>query len=598
MFINYQMARVIEIPKFIIQNITTILPCPIKACPLIQSVINNSLSSVHSRHNEISMLLLLFVYFFLLFLTGYVSMLHRYNQRSVVQLVMDTKKPSEYTNAILVYLSKLDSLQHLVSNGNFYISYDNQEFRLTSTIIGRFFVSNDHTMVIEFYSHVQKADKIRDVLDKIYLAFQKRGQPQSVYIPFRAGNRHRIQFMQKSFESDISLDELEVEENEISTKQIRFYIEHPEWYQKKSLPHTLGVLIHGPSSCGKTAYAKAIANESGRHVILISSDSSITEQQLNSLLFDEEIIVYDKRTKMEQYQIIPFEERLYVFEDFDRITKKKMKMFKERLNSVLQSSERFIIFTAENIDKIDSELFNAGRIDVCVDLGTCSVSKIVNMVQEFYDLEDDLDEWSETLVGGVLTPGEVHEILLRHPTDSSRGMLEFGFAFEKVSMESQTEVNESLDQLVFTGTNEPITIESIPIEAIQSEKEVNSSLDIQKEIQKEIDLNASEDFKKELVIMDSNSDSSLPSDDELFDEHPLTASQFLQRVVEAEIKQVIELPDLSCKNDSYANLVKKSIPSYISKLTDKTVSVEKVEKDCNSLESSVILDDFFQVKRS
>jgi hypothetical protein len=594
------MARVIEIPKFIIQNITKILPCPIKECPLIKSVVNHSFSLVQSRQNEISMLLLLFIYFFLLFLTGYVSMLHRYNQRSVVQLVMDTKKPSEYTNAILIYLSKLDSLQHLVCNGNFYISYDNQEFRLTSTIIGRFFVSNDHTMVIEFYSHVQKADKIRDVLDKIYLAFQKRQQPQSVYIPFRSGNRHQIQFMQKSFESDMSLDLLEVEQNEISTKQIRFYIEHPEWYQKKSFPHTLGVLIHGPSNCGKTSYAKAIANESGRHVILISSDSSITEQQLDSLLFDEEIIVYDKSTKMEQYQIIPFEERLYVFENLDRITKKKMSMFRERLNSVLESSERFIIFTAENINKIHPQLFTAGRIDVCVDLGTCSVSKIVNMVQEFYDLEDHLEEWSETLVGGILTPGEVHEILLRHPTDSSRGMLEIGFAFEKVSMESQTEVKESSDQLVFTGTNEPISVETcntIPIESIEIEKEVNSSL----EIQKEIDLNVSEDFKKELVIMDFNSDSSLPSDDELFDEHPLTTSQFLQRVVKAEIKEVIELPDLSSKNDSYADLVKKSIPSYISKLTDKKVSVEKVQKvenDGNTLESSVILDDFFQVKRT
>jgi len=448
--------------------------------------------------------------------------------------------------------------------------------------------------VIEFYSHVQKAEKIREVLDKIYLAFQKRGQPQSVYIPFRAGKRHRIQFMQKPFESDMSLDILEVEQNEISTKQIRFYIEHPEWYQKNSFPHTLGVLIHGPSSCGKTAYAKAIANQSGRHVILISSNSSITEQQLDSLLFDEEMIVYDKRTKMEQYQIIPFEERLYVFEDFDRITKKKMKMFKERLNSVLESSERFIIFTAENIDKIDPELFNAGRIDVCVDLGTCSVSKIVDMVQEFYEMDDHLDEWSKTLAGGVLTPGEVHEILLRHPTDCSRAMQEIGFAFEKVSMESQTEVNESSDQLVLSGTNEPITVESIPIEPIQIEKEINSSL----EIQKDIDLNASEDFKKELVIMDFNSDDSLPSDDEVFDEHPLSTSQFLQRVVEAEIKQVIELPDLSSKNDSYANLIKKSIPSYISKLTDKKLSVEKVEKDGNTLESSVILDDFFQVKRA
>jgi len=544
------------------------------------------------------MLLLLFVYLFLLFLTGYVSMVHRFNQRSVVQLVMDTKKPTEYTNAILMYLSKLDSLQHLVSNGNFYISYDNQEFRLTPTIIGRFFVSNDHTMVIEFYSHVQKADKIRDVLDKIYLAFQKRGQPQSVYIPFRSGNRHQIQFMQKRFESDISLNGLEVEKNEISTKQIRFYIEHPEWYRKKCFPHTLGVLIHGPSNCGKTSYAKAIANESGRHMILISSDSSITEQQLDSLLFDEEIVVYDKRTKMEQYQIIPFEERLYVFEDFDRITKKKMKMFKESLNCVLESSERFIIFTAENIDKIHPELFNAGRIDVCVDLGTCSVSKIVDMVQEFYDLEDDLDEWSETLAGGVLTPGEVHEILLRHPTDSSRGMQDIGFAFGKVSMESQTEVNQSLDQLVLSGTNEPISVEAQTCEPIQSEKEVNSSVGIQKEIQKEIDLNVSEDFKKELVIMDCNSDSSLPSDDELFDEHPLSTSQFLKGVVQAEIKEVIELPDLSSKNDSYMDLVKKSTPSYISKLTEKNISVEKVENHGITLESSVIVDDFFQVKRT
>ena len=603
--INYQNLRVIEVPRFIIKNVSTYLPC--------SETIVNATKNKSTDFGD-SMLILLFVYLFLLFMTAYVSLLHRYNQRSTVQVVVDLNKPNEYVKSIVDHIIGRSDLKHLVYNHQFYLSYDQKEFRLTPTILGRIFVSNDKVFVIEFFSNVKNANQIRQVLDHIYDTYVNRPQPQSVYTPFGSNNRSRFQFEQNIFETDMTLDDLLDEDHQSEIKQIRFFLERPEWYHKNSFPHTMGVLIHGPAGCGKTAYIKGIANESNRHIIMVPLDASTTEKQLHNLLLEEEIVL-----KHRTVQRIPFNDRLYVFQNIDRLSKKKIEVVKELLNGILEMPDRFVIFTAENMNKIHPGLFQNHRIDVSIDLGTCTVSKIAQMIKDYYDLDEEL-HLENKLKDITLTPAEVNEILLRHPEDHIAVIEELSFCNKPVSIESQTEVHEkasmecqtetfqSLEKLVLSGTNEPISLISSQCEPIsliptQCEKSVLNQ-NVSTELQKEIDLHASEEFKKESLLLDFSSDSSLPSDNESFDgEDLLTTSQFLKRVVDAEIKEAINISDLSSKinppkTQSYINAVKKSTPSYISKLTDKNVSVEKVEKDGNSLESSVIVDDFFQVKHT
>ena len=60
---------------------------------------------------------------------------------------------------------------------------------------------------------------------------------------------------------------------------------------------------------------------------------------------------------------------------------------KELMNGVLETPDRFIIFTADNIKSISPCLLSSGRIDVKIYLDKCSVDTILDMINGFYENE-------------------------------------------------------------------------------------------------------------------------------------------------------------------------------------------------------------------
>jgi len=106
--------------------------------------------------------------------------------------------------------------------------------------------------------------------------------------------------------------------NHIATirDRINLFINHREWYEKRGIPHTLGILLHGRPGCGKTSLIKAIARDTNRHVFNISLRQTTTQRQLINLFFDENIAITNAANEASIISI-PLDQRIYVIEDID-----------------------------------------------------------------------------------------------------------------------------------------------------------------------------------------------------------------------------------------------------------------------------------------
>ena len=101
--------------------------------------------------------------------------------------------------------------------------------------------------------------------------------------------------------------------------RVDLFINHPEWYEKRGIPHTLGILLHGKPGCGKTSLIKAIARDTNRHVVNITLRKTTTQRQLLNLFFDENLSITNAMNETSTIAI-PLDQRIYVIEDIDCMT--------------------------------------------------------------------------------------------------------------------------------------------------------------------------------------------------------------------------------------------------------------------------------------
>lgn len=154
----------------------------------------------------------------------------------------------------------------------------------------------------------------------------------------------QLKFNCYPFETTCNLEQLFFEDKDKVMNQINFFKNNKQWYIDKGKPYTLGICSWGNPGCGKTSFEKVITKYLDRHMIIVDLKKLKKQNELEKLFFDEKI----NNIK------IPYDNRLYVFPDVDRMTDLIFET-KEKNNSLNNSNN---IFKTENQRLINNLIKN------------------------------------------------------------------------------------------------------------------------------------------------------------------------------------------------------------------------------------------------
>ncbi len=208
---------------------------------------------------------------------------------------------------------------------------------------------------------------------------------------------------------DVSYEDIGGLENEV--KKIREMVEiplkRPELFKQLGISAPKGVLLHGPPGTGKTLLAKAVANETNAHFIVINGPEIMSkyvggsEEQLRELFEEAEenspsIIFID-----ELDAIAP--KRAEVTGDVERRTVAQLLTLMDGLKS---RGEVVVIGATNRPDAIDEALRRPGRFDREIEIGVPDKDErkeILEVHTRNMPLDDDvnLDELTEVTHGFV-----------------------------------------------------------------------------------------------------------------------------------------------------------------------------------------------------
>jgi len=201
---------------------------------------------------------------------------------------------------------------------------------------------------------------------------------------------------------------------------IQIFLNRKEWYNDKSIPYQLGIMLYGPPGTGKTSIIRCIASELDRdlHVLNASKIRDI-EDAMSSLPQDSLIVVEDIDTDSSTHSRAPVAR---ITEDPDEsppiieeeIFKFSLSNLSDTLNAIDglgPTNGRILIMTTNVIDKLDRALIRPGRIDLMVELGYVTRDTFYQMMTKFYGPVDIPPGYC--IKSGV-TPAELQQLILKN----------------------------------------------------------------------------------------------------------------------------------------------------------------------------------------
>lgn len=371
----------------------------------------------------------------------------------------------EKVDAVLDYLCSLDNAKHIRLDTRYSLN-NMDEVELTPMLRAKVkqMVGGDEENIIELmvYSSTLKVSEIRRWIDEIheaYMAEKNNKLGSKIYyfneVPaepimqqemmpdgtqrktYRWENMPKmLTFNMNEFKTSKSFTNVYGNHVDELKERLELFVDHPDWYMERGIPHSLGIMLHGVPGAGKTSTIKAIAKDTKRHIFNLSLRPYTTQRQLTNLFFNETVVVMGYDGNKMTYKI-PLNKRVYVIEDIDCLTDVVMdrsvakrddidrkegesvtlSFLLNLLDGVLETPGRILIITSNYPEKLDRAFVRPGRIDVKIEFKNASREFIMDMVNRFYECDKSLEEFTAELEN-VFTPAEVMESLCMNFKDA------------------------------------------------------------------------------------------------------------------------------------------------------------------------------------
>lgn len=375
----------------------------------------------------------------------------------------------EKVDAIIDYICSIDSTKHIKINKRYMVNTE-EEIDLTPLLKAKIKETIDGASTIieiKMYSTVLKINEIKKWIDEIYnnYIFEKNNKlgNRIFYfneIPFNAvkmehvGNKSEstekkatyrwdnmpktLNFNMTEFNTSKSFDNIYGNHVNELKERLDLFINHPDWYMNRGIPHSLGILLHGVPGAGKTSTIKAIAKDTHRHIFNLSLREFTTQQQLTNLFYNE-TVNSPAQDGLKHNLKIPLNRRVYVIEDIDclndvvldRALKLKtsdtdgdaltLSFLLNLLDGVLETPGRILVITSNYPDRLDRALIRPGRIDVSIEFKNASCSFVLDMINKFYNKSYTIDDIPLEL-NDIFTPAEVMESLCTYFKNSDKAI--------------------------------------------------------------------------------------------------------------------------------------------------------------------------------